>query len=139
MLQYLMIILFSIALITGNFWLYGGGFSNGWDSSLKVLPYFNLKTDMDDFVKEQKINPEEVRTKFPLYHDRNHTYLTNEDFHYTEMLSDSLGKFNYVLFSNLSNQFTVAEKAKLNSTWILWKELSQGEVYLRLFKNPNQK
>ena len=129
--------LFCVGLATGNFWLYGGGFSNGWDSSLKVLPYFNLKYEMDNFVKEQKINPEEIGTKFPLHHDIKHTYLAGESFHYTDMQEDYLEKFNYVLLSNVSNQFSVAEKEKINSSWILLKELSRGEVYLRLFKNPN--
>ncbi len=128
-----------IGLITGNFWLYGGGFSNGWDSSLKVLPYFKLKNEMDDFVKEQNINEDEVGTKFPLYHDKKYSDFASESFHYAEIDTTSMYKFKFILFSNVSNQFTVDEKKKLNSNWILMKEFSGGQVYLRLFKNPNTK
>jgi hypothetical protein len=138
-LKYTVALLLSIGLFIGNYLLYGGGFSNGWDSSLKVLPYFYLKNQMDKFVKYQQINPEKVGTKFPLYHDKKHTYLTKEDFHYADIKNDSLQNYNYVLLSNVSNQFTVSEKEKLNSKWSIVKELSSGEVYLRLFKNPNLK
>lgn len=134
--QYVLFGLLSVGLITGNFWLYGGGFSNGWDSSLKVLPYFKLKNEMDDFVRKEKINQNEIGTKFPLYHDIKFTRLADESFHYTEMKSDSLEQYKYILLSDVSNKFTVNEKKELNSNWILIKELSSGQVYIRLFKNP---
>ena len=129
-------VLLCMCLLAGNFWLYGGGLSNGWDSSLKILQYFGLKDEMDAFVKEKKINSEETGTKFPLYHDRKNTHLEDESFHYTDMKKDSLEKYNYVLLSNVSNQFTVDERKKLNSDWVLVKEFSGGQVYLKLFKNP---
>lgn len=132
--QYSIACLLSIGLVTGNFWLYGGGFSNGWDSSLKVLPYFKLKNEMDNYVKGQRITPDEVGTKFPLYHDKKYTALSGESFHYRDMGDDSPGQYKYVLLSNVSNQFTMNERKKLNSNWILIKEFSRGEVYLRLFK-----
>lgn len=135
--RWIVILTLYVGLITGNFWIYGGGFSNGWDASLKILPYFELKNKMDSFVKEQNINPVEIGTKFPLYQGGKYAYLAEKNFHYANMQTDFIEKYNYVLLSNVSNEFTVSEKEKLNSTWILIKELSKGQVYLRLFKNPN--
>lgn len=134
---YGLMIFFCVGLVTGNFWLYGAGFSNGWDTSLKVLPYFHSMNEMSSFVKEQRINPEEIGTKFPLCQDVKYTYLTTESFHFADMDAASIENFQYILLSNMSNQFTVKEKNTLNAKWVLIKKFSRGQVYLRLFKNPN--
>ena len=136
MLQYLITTLLCIGLITGNFWLYGRGFSNGWDSSLKVLPYFGLRDKMIQYVKDQKINLLEVGTKFPLHQDLKYSDLALESFHFIEIENVSLQKFKYILLSNVNNQFAVKEKEKLKTQWILLKEFDSGQVYLQLFKNP---
>lgn len=135
--QYLIVILLSTGLITGNFWLYGGGFSNGWDSSLKVLPYFKLINEMQDYIKIKKINSSEVGTKFPLYHDIKYSGLSAESFHFTDIDTSSLAEFKYVLFSNVSNQFTIREKETLMKEWELEKELHSGLVYVKLLKRRN--
>ncbi|MBK5284531.1 MAG: hypothetical protein JJE25_03950, partial [Bacteroidia bacterium] len=126
-----------IGLITGNFWIYGGGFSNGWDSSLKTLPYFKLKNEMQSFVEENKINPEEIGTKFPLYQNINYTDLTSESFQYSDISNSSLNQFRYILLSNISNQFTVQERKILNQNWLPVYVLHKGQVYLKLLKNPD--
>ena len=127
-----------VALVTGNFWLYSGGFSNGWDSSLKVLPWFEIKNEMHQYVLGQKINPEEIGTKFPVYQNTKFTDLSSADFHYTDMGMNTDENYKYVLLSNISNQFTVEEKKRLNENWLPVHELQQGQLYLKLFKNPNQ-
>jgi len=137
--KYLLCVVFSIGLITGNFWIYGGGFSNGWDASLKVLPYFKLKKEIDDFVRMQKMSPVEIGTKFPLTQDSKYTHLANESFHFTDIENNSIEDSKYILLSNVSNLFTVEEKGKINAEWILLQESSRGKVSLRLFKNPKMK
>ena len=136
--QYLIFGLLYAGLITGNLWLYGGGFSNGWDSSLKVLPYFKLKNAMNTYVKEKKINPSEVGTKFPLFHDIKCSRLSTENFHFTDIDASSLTDFQYLLLSNVSNEFTVQEKETVNNEWKLEKEFHSGLVYLKLFKNKKE-
>lgn len=135
--RFLLVFISCCGLITGNFWIYGGGFSNGWDSSLKVLPYFNLKNEMDEFVKEQKLNPEEIGTKFPLYHDIKYSEFSASSFHFTNIDTNTIQKFPYILLSNVSNDFTVSEKKILNNKWQLQKEMHSGLVYLKLFRNPS--
>ena len=130
---------FCLGLLTGNFWLYGGGFSNGWDSSLKSLPYFKLRVEMMNFVREKKINPEEIGSKFPVYQGTYYSNLTQENFEYADMGHAEPDHFTYVLLSNISNQFTVKEKEMLNSSWITVNELRSGQVYLTLLKNPAMK
>ncbi len=132
---YLLIGFLSLGLITGNFWMYGGGLSNAWDSSLKVLPYFKLRDQMIGFTKGQNISPQSVGTKYPMHQDLKYTDLQKEDFHFTEIGNDSLGKFQFILFSNVSNLFTAQEKNKLKE-WKLVKEYDSGQIFLKLFQNP---
>jgi hypothetical protein len=134
---YAVALFFSAALITGNFWIYGNDLSNGWDSSLKSLPYFKLRDEMVQFVNQKKINPADVGTKFPLYHNLKYADLKPYDFSFADLYGCSLERFRYVLLSNISNQFTLTEKKKLDNNWILVKEYKSGQVYLKLYQNPD--
>ncbi|MFH1004698.1 MAG: hypothetical protein V1781_04270 [Bacteroidota bacterium] len=125
-----------IMLLTGNFWLYGGGFSNGWDTSLKGLFYFKPRNQMIEYVKHEKINPHEIGAKFPLYHDLRYSDLVKESFCFTNMEELPIEEFRFVLLSNVSNLFTVREKEKLKKDWILLSEYRNGEIFIQLFKNP---
>jgi len=138
MLKYFLASVFCIGLITGNFWMYGGGFSNGWDSSLKVLPYFKLINEMRDYTKTEKINPSDVGTKFPLYHDIKYSDLSSENFHFRDIETAPFDEFPYILLSNVSNQFAVHEKEIVRNEWKLQKEFHSGLVYLKLFKNRKE-
>lgn len=127
----------SLLLITGNFWIYSGGLSNGWDSSLKSLSYFELKNEINAFIVDENINPLEVGTKFPIYFNIRTTDLSDTNFEFSDIKKSSVKEFKYVLLSNVSNQFTLAEKTEL-SRWNLFKEYKHGQVYLKLFKNPEK-
>jgi hypothetical protein len=135
MINYFLMGCLTLGLITGNFWMYGGGLSNGWDSTLKVLPYFKLRNEMIAFTKTQNIPALSIGTKYPMHHDLKYTDLQKESFHFTEIGNDSLEKFQYVLFSNVSNIFTVQEKNRLNE-WKTVQEYNSGQISLKLMKKP---
>lgn len=139
LVKYILASFFLLGLATGNCWIYGGGFSNGWDSSLKSLPYFSLRNDLVNYVKDEKISPETIGTKMPLDADLKISDLAPENFHFTNADTASLQNFRYVLLSNISNEFTLHEKEAINSKWKLAKEFRRGQVYLKLFKNPLEK
>jgi hypothetical protein len=136
-LFYVLFSVISAILITGNFWIYRQELSNGWDSSLKVLPYFEMQKEIIFFVKEEKINPSDIGTKSPLSHDLNLAYLTDTLFKFSKI--DEANKpedFKYVLLSNISNQFTRNEKEALQKNWKLIKEFKRGQVYAKIFERP---
>jgi len=101
------------------------------------MPYFKLKNEMKTFVEENKINPNEIGTKFPLYQNTNYTELSSSDFQYSDISNASINQFKYILLSNISNQFTVSERKILNQKWMPVYELHKGQVYLKLFQNPD--
>jgi hypothetical protein len=134
-MQLLMFSVLTISLISGNFYLYPERFGNGWDSSLKVLPYFDLKEKMDDFIQRQHINPNEVGTQYPLIADKRFSHLADSSYHYTNVWSGPINNYNYFLQTNVINTDISEQIALVKKDWILLKEYRKGQVYISLYKN----
>ena len=126
----------TISLIIGNFWLYPERFGNGWDSSLKSIPYFKLKEKFDSYIKISKINPADIGADFPMNFDNYDTYLSETHFQFTDIDKKPLDKFRYIVQSNISNNFIPNEINTLNNKWILLKTFKSKQIYIKLFKNP---
>ncbi|MDF2437239.1 MAG: hypothetical protein K0Q95_1615 [Bacteroidota bacterium] len=129
-------LLFTIAMLSGNFWLYPERFGNGWDSSLKVFPYFKLKAEIDQYVTEHKIAPHTVGTQFPLISDDKYSKLSGSSFAYTNVWAGPLDHYEYFLQSNVINTDIPEQIEKVKQEWIPVKKLKKGQVCLTLYKNP---
>jgi hypothetical protein len=139
--KYLQILLSAIIvgmLLSGNVWVYPERFGNGWDSSLKVFPYFSLKKQFDDYLVSSNINPTAVGTKFPADFDNYDCNLNNEHFALVDLDKHPYIKIPYVVQSNISNTFTAEQINTFNTKWTLVKELKAWPVYIKLFKNPDK-
>lgn len=123
-------------LVSGNFWIYPERFSNGWDTSLKVMPYFKLKREMIEFLKIQNIPPEEVGTQFPLIDNQNLTDLNGQDYQFTNALDGPLNRFHYYLHSNVCNTDLLPQIEQIKPTWKVLKQMKEGQVYMTLYENP---
>lgn len=124
-------------LFTGNFWIYPERFSNNWDTSLKVIPFFELKDQMLNFIRKEKIRPETIATQFPLIDPLRYTNLLNSDLHFTNAADGPVSKFHYYLHSNVCNTDLLPQIEAIKPTWKLLKELHNGQVYIALYENPN--
>jgi hypothetical protein len=139
--RYIRVILSSIVvclMLSGNLWTYPERYGNGWDSSLKVLPYFSLKKQFDNYLVSSNINPMMVGTKFPVDLDNYDCNLTVEHFAFIDMDKKPFKEIPFVVQSNISNTFTPEEIETLNFKWKLVKEMRAWPVYIKLFKNPNK-
>jgi len=124
------------SLVSGNFILYPERFGNGWDSSLKSIPYFNLEDKLYNYIAESKIDPSIVAAQFPMNFDYYYTHLSKEHFIYTDIDKRNFNDHPYIIQSNICNTFTPVEIEKLNTKWILVREFKSWQVYVKLFKNP---
>jgi len=122
----------------GNFIIYPERFGNGWDSSLKTLPYFNLKKQFDNYLVSSNINPMMVGVKFPMDFDNYDCYLNGEHLAFVDMDKKPYTEMPYIVQSNISNTFTPEEIQTLNGKWKLVKEIRAWPVYIKLFKNPEK-
>jgi len=131
------ILLFLILVLTaGNFILYPVKLGNGWDCSLKTLPYFSLEKELKSYVLEHNINPSEVYTYFPVYNNHKNSYLQN-DFAYAKADEADVNKCPYFIVSNIYNVQNPDELMKLTKNWLLLKHLRKGQIFLTLYKNPS--
>jgi hypothetical protein len=123
-------------LLSGNFWLYPERYGNGWDASMKVYPYFKLKNDFDNYIKNSNIDPNTIGTKFPMDFDLYYSNLEPEKFGYQYIDESPIEKFNYIVQSNISNTFTPEEIVELKNNWVLEKEILSWPIYIRLYRKP---
>jgi hypothetical protein len=135
-LFYSAFIIVSISLGAGNFLLYPERYGNGWDSSLKVMPYFTLKDKMDTYIIQQKIKPSDIGTQFPLIADKRFTNLSDTGFYYTNVWRGPISNYPYFLQTNIINTDIPEQIEEVKKNWILLKEFKSGMVYLDLYKNP---
>ncbi|MGQ0827030.1 MAG: hypothetical protein ACT4ON_01420 [Bacteroidota bacterium] len=130
-------VVFITIMISGNFWLYPERYGNGWDASLKVIPYFSIKEQMDEHINTNNINPNEVGTQFPLIADKRFSHLTDTSYHYKNVWAGPLDDYKYFLHSNVINTDIPEQIEAMKNEWELLKEFRSGQVYLQLYKNKN--
>ncbi len=127
-------IVFTVILfgsLSGNFWIYPEKISQGWDSSLAHLNYYNLRKNMIKYLEEEDIEIETVGCAFP-----NITLSKNLDLSNNSHLfpNKNLSKNQYVLFSNVFNDFEDSEIDSLKTEFTLKKEYHSLGVFMKLYK-----
>lgn len=124
---------FCIVLIAGNFWIYPERYGNGWDSSLKILPFFELKNKMDEYIIQNKIPLEKIGTQYPLIADKRFSHLLDSSFHYTNVWKGPVSNYDYYLQSNVINTDIPEQIEKVKKSWTLLKMERSGQVYIELY------
>jgi hypothetical protein len=133
--EYLKKIIFIVmifGMLSGNFWIYPEKISQGWDSTLAHLPYYELRNQMLIYLEENNIDIEDVGCAFPNLSERKYLELNENLQKHQELNLDSN---KYILYSNIYNDFTDDEIEKLNIDFVLVKEFKKMGVFMRLYKN----
>jgi hypothetical protein len=137
--RFLLLATAGVVLVSGHCWMYPLRFGNGWDGSLKSLPYFGARKKMNEYLAASGIRPTDVASTFPLYSDTRFTDLTSRPFVFSDKDSLPFASHRYVLESNVSNAFTDRERKQLRKEWPLVHETGSGVVYFRLYRNPEMR
>jgi hypothetical protein len=121
-----------LILTTGHFWIFKN-ISNGWDSSLAHLPYFQARSQMNEYIVK-KLPNDTIGTQFPMLESPVITDLTN--------LSIKSKPFNldsdtYILYSNISNDFQPNDM-KILTRWNLIHQVNNKWINIRLYKRMNE-
>lgn len=132
----ILIIIAILCLITGHFWVYPAKTPQGWDSTLAHLPYFDLRKKMINYVFENKLDPQKIGTSFPNIDGTRFTDLDNTNWKFVQR---DLVKDQYIIESNIFNDFTDEALDELQNNWLLQKEFRENQIYIRLYKNRRHK
>jgi len=131
----LIITLATLLLCSGHFWIYPSNISQGWDSSLAYLNYFKIKKEMQHFVAQKKINPNQIGTKTRNPNLMQEYLLEGKQIQYNK--NKKLSDYKYYLHSNIENNTSDQEIQLLKSKWILIKEFDKNGIFIKLYKSSN--
>lgn len=123
-----------LVLISGHFWIYNS-ISNGWDSTTAHIPYFQLKKQVNNYITKNIIDKTSIASKFPLHVSEKQEYLEKDSSRISYW--SSKGDFEYVLFSNISNEWTYEELEKIKQMdTVLY--LEKRKIYITLLQVNNK-
>lgn len=127
------LMLVTVGLISGHYWIYPATISQAWDSSLAHLSYFNKEEEMLNYIKNENISPSNVGTNLPI-NDRQVARLSKTNPQVEKFPPLDLDENQYVLFSNVENVTEDETIKTLRTHWIEVKTFEKMGVFLTLYK-----
>ena len=126
----LILVALIVGLACGNFWRYPEHISTGWDSTLSHWPYYEVRGGAIKYLENRQIPLQRVGTAFPEIGPLKYRDLSgrNEGFKAKNLASDA-----YILWSNVMNDFTDAERSELQSNWQALMTWKKGAVKVVLY------
>lgn len=130
-------ILVLVGLATGNLWIYPRQISQGWDSTLAHWPHYELRDKMIGYIQEQGIPFDSVGTAFPEIGPFKYKDLTGNENGFVEK---NLRRDNYILYSNVMNDFTDEEIRELDgAAWTPVREFRKNGVFYILYRKKDER
>lgn len=121
-----------LGLLTGNLWVYPRRIAQGWDATLAHLPFYDLRGRMLAYLDEKEITYQEVGTGFPMIGPLKYRDLSGWE---TGFAKKDLNEQYFILYSNISNDFTDEELRQLEQNWKLRYRLERGGVEMVLYES----
>jgi hypothetical protein len=123
-------------LLLGHLQIYPVPISNGWDCTLAYTSYHKC---IDDFNRTcEKVWFDERKntaTVFPMNASLKQTDLKSDSYKMENINGKSIDEVDYVLFSNVGNDFSDEQIIQLKS-WIQFYQVKHGLVEVILYQNP---
>lgn len=132
--RYFLSVILLAGLLSGNLWVYPPKIAQGWDSSLAHLPYYSLSKEMMDYMEERNIELRKIACTFPNNMEQKYLRLNGSSEKHCEL---NLDDNQYVLYSNIYNDFSDEQVDRLEANFMLEKEMRKWGVFIRLYRNPS--
>ncbi len=129
--------LITLGLVTGHTWVYPDKISQGWDSTLAHVPYFELRDKLSDFILASNIDPKQVITGTPNQFSYKETNAMNDTWRFTHVDDMNIHQANYVFYSNAFNDIPDDLYDALITDWLEVKRFEKRGIKVILFKRPN--
>jgi hypothetical protein len=132
-------ILFSVVAglyISGYFWIYPENISQGWDATPAHWPYYEVRTKMLTYIKNESIPYTEIGSFFPNLGSFKNTDLINDNVSFKEA---DPGSDKFILFSNIFNlPDSELRILKNRDIWDIRYEIKRRGIYMILFKRRDR-
>ena len=120
-----------LGLITGNFWVYPDKVAQGWDSTLAHLPYYDLRSDIIDYLHKNNIDIRDVGSDFPMTGPFKHLDLSDNLIAFPDK---NFEHQNYILYSNIFNDFSDSQIDELQSNWKVVHRIHRCQVFFIVYE-----
>jgi hypothetical protein len=130
------LLLMALILLLGNFLIYPGKISNGWDCTLAHVPYYALRKQATRFIDSRHLHRAETGTVFPMNTSFAQTDLSADTLRMINVNGISIDTFQYVLYSNAGNDFSDRQIDQLKAWQPVWHTRG-GMVEMTLYRNPH--
>lgn len=124
-----------LGLLTGNLWIYPPKIAQGWDATLAHLPYYQLATEMLDFIEKEAIPLEQIGSVFPEVGARKYRSLNQVEAGFVQA---DLAQNEYIFYSNVMNDFSDEDLEALAEDWLVVKTLQAKGVIVVLYRKTNK-
>jgi hypothetical protein len=118
-------------LLSGNFWIYPDNIAKGWDSTLAHLPWYNIRSEMIQYIEKEKIPFDQIGTEFPNTATFENIDLNGKDISFPQK---NMQTNPYIFYSNIFNDFSDHELKELKTKWIVVREIKRCGVKGVLYK-----
>ncbi len=130
----LVVLCFAVVLFSNNGVTYPNKYGNAWDCSLKSLPYFELRQQLDDYLEAQHVSRKDVEAGFQLYFNDRYYLLNGNDREYTLLSDTEMPTAEYVADSDICNNYNAERELFLVQYYAPVRSFGKGAVYIRLFR-----
>ena len=130
-LKNILIAIWLLIILSGNFWITPPKISKGWDATLAHLPYYKLRLQAIDYLDNEKIDFKDVDSFFPNYYSLEDIDLSNDKRLFNNYTIGNNSK--YIFYSNI---FNVDDEVYdyMMANYIAVKEFKKNGVYILLMK-----
>ena len=126
----------TLILLLGHFQIYPVPISNGWDCTLAHISFHECLSDYKSRCDKVWFNEtKNTGTVFPVNASLKQTYMLFDTIRMTNVNNKSIDSVQYILFSNVGNDFSDEQIIQLRS-WIPFYQVKHGLVELILYQNP---
>jgi hypothetical protein len=122
-----------LVFLAGNFIPYPDTIAKGWDSTIAYLPYNNLRKSAVNYIIENEIPQNTVKSWFPNTASFKKTDLIDSEKSFSSQPLDSC---RYCFYSNVFNDITDVEYYKITRNWKLKFSKSCLGVRVEILENP---
>ena len=128
-LKYTLMIAWVVIIISGNFWIYPSGISQGWDSTLAHLPYYNLRQNAIEYLDNKEIDLTQVASFFP-----NDSKMDVMDLNGDQRCFSKFDRNNqYVFYSNIYNVGDEIENG-LTQNYQVIQQFNKNGIFIEILE-----
>lgn len=124
-------IIVTVLMVSGYFWIYPDPISKGWDAMPMHIDFYKKNMEMLGKIEKRGMKKNEIGAAFPYGMPSSVLYLNDDT---TDFQTYDLKSNRYILYSNISNDFSKDEIQELENHWKMIDSVGTWPVTFKLYE-----